>query len=98
MLFCFINIYSIDIVDPFVALGKCDVHNWSSLKNKQEIKNRIFLFFGIVIIVNLLIIYFVFVEAQELLLDIYERLDDLGADKVNIEWFLLKNIFHKIIS
>jgi len=54
-------------------------------KNKQEIKNRIFLFFGILIIVNLLIIYFVFVEAQELLLDIYERLDDLGADKVNIE-------------
>jgi len=43
------------------------------------------LFFGILIIVNLLIIYFVFVEAQELLLDIYERLDDLGADKVNIE-------------
>ncbi len=25
-----------------------------------------------------------FLESQELLLDIYERLDDLGADKVNI--------------
>lgn len=24
-----------------------------------------------------------FLEAQELLIDIYERLDDLGADKVN---------------
>jgi hypothetical protein len=26
-----------------------------------------------------------FLEAHELLLDIYERLDDLGADKVNTQ-------------
>ena len=29
-------------------------------------------------------VFFFYLEAQELLLDIYERLDDLGADKVSI--------------
>lgn len=33
---------------------------------------------------NRFIIVLIFSEAQELLLDIYDRLDDLGADKVNI--------------
>ena len=37
---------------------------------------------------------FLFLEAQELLLDIYERLDDLGADKVKLGKmeFLGKNL------
>jgi hypothetical protein len=33
-----------------------------------------------------------FLESQELLLDIYERLDDLGADKVIILLFFIKYI------